>query len=171
MSINVSLCASFFLHEGYGFLHHDRLFKLRHFKKTSSFVGARGSRSGIAGDSVLFTHDPAWMSNRNSTSRQCSVFIFLPNVRIRLPIHVAESSLSSGVTSCSDFLCLFFYPFIHAPVYFRITHLSIKIQDCKAPLIHSSHVNSKVAAPTVRPKSLPEAIRMCPQVKNSIIER
>jgi hypothetical protein len=66
----------------------------------------RGSRSGMAGDSVLFTHNPGWLGNRNSTSKQCTI-IFLPNVRIRLPNHVAESSLSLCVTCCSHFLCLF----------------------------------------------------------------
>jgi len=90
-------------------------------KRRSLLCELRGSRSGIIGDSVLFTRNPGWMSNRNSTSRQCNI-IFLPNIHIRLPIHIAESSPSSCVTCCSDFVCLFFYPFIHAPAYFRITY-------------------------------------------------
>jgi len=113
----------------------------------------RGSRSGMAGDSVLFTHNPGWMSNRNSTSRQCSI-IFLPNVRIRLPNHVAVSFLSSCVTRCSDFLCLFILLPIHSRTcLFSYNIFIIKIQDCQSPLIHSSHVNSKGAAPSVHPKS------------------
>jgi hypothetical protein len=40
MSIKVCVRASFFLHGGDGYLHHDRLFKLRHFKKDDLFSGS-----------------------------------------------------------------------------------------------------------------------------------